>query len=1024
MPLPLDADGNVTALPSGETAERIVYADETYPAGDYLLLYDGEATFAVEGGAIVTVSPGRLVIRVHANDGRGLRLRLVSTNSQNYARNVRLVLPGCEGAYATQPFVPSFVARLRGAAILRFGEWMHGATYAASASWTSRPRVSDAAQTAAGVAPEFMILLANETGADPWFTLPVGATDAYAYGFARLVHQTLDPRLRPTFEYGGEVWRAGAPSNAYSVMAARNTGLGAGYGAALRWYAMRSSRIFAIVREAFGSDAARVVRVLAGPPADPRIGGVAIDAALMRDASGAADAFAVSVFDIAGDAVAAASFEQTKRMALAQHLPLLAYTTAASNMLSLSVRPSFVPMHGLKLVVGSDRSPASDREGPRSLHGLPPQSLGKRARVSALELHGRPGLLGALGVPLAHVDFAREGLLDWVDLDGSSPRGARRGFIHVDARSAIVVAPADPHQERVLRVYFSVRNARAAVVVRLGGAGYRDASLDARAGSRSGVYTFVFRATAPGERLFVSFIQAARYGPDASLVLRAVTLSPGDRSGYTEPPADEPLYHNDLLRTGWNPNETKLNVRNVNSGNFGQVATLNVDDDVLAQPLYLSNYKFPDGSKHDVLIVATGGDSIYEFDADTGATLNHVTLGTPEHFEYCSDIADVGIASTPVVDRARGTIYLVDSNAGSGFSDFTTSLYALDIGTLQQKQSPVAISASVTMSNGSQMAFSPQNQMNRPGLVLANDSLYIGIGSHCDDQAANITGWLLRYNLKLQQTGAFATAEDTASFLLDSIWMTGFAPAVDQKGNVYAVTGNGAFDGTHDWGESVLKLSPNLKKLSSHFTPSNYATLTTKNEDFGAGGIMLIPPQQGSHRNLAIAMGKAAILYLLDSDKLGGESSSDGGALEVIQDSGNGLLGGPAYYSGPTGEFVYYQTGDDVLHAYALQIDGKGDPSLTLDSSGTVEAGYGGSLPVVSSDGQSSGTGIVWLVNRGSGTLYLEAYDATDVSTLLYRGAAGTWSNPLNNGFVTPLVAGGKVYVTGSKTITVFGLKS
>jgi hypothetical protein len=87
-----------------------------------------------------------------------------------------------------------------------------------------------------------------------------------------------------------------------------------------------------------------------------------------------------------------------------------------------------------------------------------------------------------------------------------------------------------------------------------------------------------------------------------------------------------------------------------------------------------------------------------------------------------------------------------------------------------------------------------------------------------------------------------------------------------------------------------------------------------------------------------------------------------------------------------------------------------------------VGAGYGGSTPIVSSNAQAVGTGIVWVVERGSPNLTLEAYDASDVSSLLFQATAGTWSNPQNNGFVTPLVANGKVYVPATNTVTMFGL--
>lgn len=1099
--LKLDHDGNVMSLAPAQQAERIVFTSEEYPAGDYTLMYDGPATFTLSGGVVLGGAPGRLTVRVPLNNGNGLRLRLLATGSGDYARNVRLILPGFAGSYARDPFVPGFVASLRGIAVLRFANWMQAQTYTDSAVWPARPRVSRATQmSAGGVAPEYAVLLANLTGADPWFTLPIGATDAYVDGIAALVHRTLDPRLHPIFEYGSNVWKAGTPANAYAAMAARNTGLGADpAAAAMSWYAARSTRIFALLRAAFGSDAWRIVRVVSGPLADSPSSGPSVDAALLQRTARFVDALAVSAEGIGAGAIRAASVARTARLAGAYGLPLIAYEGGESGDAALPQRrevtyasletwhrqggglwigPSdmyarlgaqdyaarhaparVAPLAAAHLVVGDDLTDPPERELPRPWRGVVPKP--QRSRLGSLELHGRAGLIAALGVPLATVDLTREGQLDWVALTSAAGAQRKRGAVQVlrgsvtthqgmvepsrfetytwsDAAGAApgrtqtgialaagaftLSAPADAAQERVLRLYLGVNRARGALSARLGSALYRDTSLDDRVAERSGVYTFVYRAQVPGERLEIRFEPAELHAPGAWVSLRAATLGASGTQPAKDSLYDEPLYHNDLLRTGWNPNEASLNVTNVASRRFGAVATLNVDDNVLAQPLYLSHYRFPDGSVHNVLVVATEGDSVYEFDADTYATINSVNLGTPEIDGYCTDISpDYGITSTPVVDRAKGTIYLV-SATGPTFSEFETQLHALDIGTLQDKLPPVEIAATETMSNGSPLSLDPVNQMNRPGLVLANNSLYLAFGSHCDFNAANISGWLLRYDLQLNQRAAFATAEDTTSYLLDSVWMAGFAPAVDQNGSVYVVTGNGAYDGKHDWGESALRFAPTLKRVAGHFTPNNYAQLTQDNEDFGGGGVMLLPTQPSSCPNLAVAMGKAAVLYLLDRDELGGTTRTNSGALQVIADSGDELMGGPAYFSGPSGQFVYYQTGDDALHAYALQVNSSGTPSLVLDSIGSVAAGYGGSTPIVSSDGQAPGTGIVWLVNRGSGALMLEAYDANDVSSLLFQGAAGTWSNPKNNAFVTPLVAHGKVYVPGTKTVTVFGL--
>jgi hypothetical protein len=41
-----------------------------------------------------------------------------------------------------------------------------------------------------------------------------------------------------------------------------------------------------------------------------------------------------------------------------------------------------------------------------------------------------------------------------------------------------------------------------------------------------------------------------------------------------------------------------------------------------------------------------------------------------------------------------------------------------------------------------------------------------------------------------------------------SIWQSGQAPSVDDKGNIYFITGNGSWNGTTQFSESFIKLDP------------------------------------------------------------------------------------------------------------------------------------------------------------------------------------------------------------------------
>jgi hypothetical protein len=100
---------------------------------------------------------------------------------------------------------------------------------------------------------------------------------------------------------------------------------------------------------------------------------------------------------------------------------------------------------------------------------------------------------------------------------------------------------------------------------------------------------------------------------------------------------------------------------------------------------------------------------------------------------------------------------------------------------------------------------------------------------------------------------------------------------------------------------------------------------------------------------------------------------------------------------------------------------------LSVAATGTVKTGYGGSIPIVSSNGQTAGTGVVWALTRhknasANSSTNLDAYDASSLTHLGPSHSAGTWSQQSDNDFITPLVAHGKVYAGGYQTVSIFGL--
>src|SRR5262249_52076330 len=159
-------------------------------------------------------------------------------------------------------------------------------------------------------------------------------------------------------------------------------------------------------------------------------------------------------------------------------------------------------------------------------------------------------------------------------------------------------------------------------------------------------------------------------------------------SGWLSAQVAVTTHHNDLSRTGVNPNETILDTSNVNSNTFGKLFSLTVDGMIYAQPLYVPNLSIPGRGTHNVVFVCTEHNSVYAFDADSpGSPLWTVNVGPSlpsSVIAWDRDIVpEIGITSTPVIDLSSNTIYVVAETYESNAAIFR--LHALDIRTGEEK---------------------------------------------------------------------------------------------------------------------------------------------------------------------------------------------------------------------------------------------------------------------------------------------------------------------------------------------------
>jgi uncharacterized protein (TIGR03437 family) len=494
-------------------------------------------------------------------------------------------------------------------------------------------------------------------------------------------------------------------------------------------------------------------------------------------------------------------------------------------------------------------------------------------------------------------------------------------------------------------------------------------------------------------------------------------------------------YQYDNSRAGANLNESVLTPANVNQSQFGKLFSFAVDGYVYGQPLYLGNMSIAGKGTHNLVLVATEHDSVYAFDADSSSGANaaplwHVSFinaaagvsTVPYADTGCNQIVpELGITSTPVIDAASGTVYVVamTKETEGGSANYVQRLHALDISTgAERSSSPVEIQATYpgTGEGGGTLVFAPRNYKQRPGLLLLNGVVYAAFSSHCD--IGTYHGWLLGYDAKtLKQVAVY---NNTPNGNQGSFWQGNAAPAADAEGNIYVVAGNGTFDypdGGGDLGESYIKLSSagGLAAID-YFAPFNFGELDGADLDVGSAGVALIGDEAGSasHPHLLVGAGKEGRIYVLDRDNLGKwRNGADSQIVASLAGAiGGGLFGNPAYFN----KTVYFGGAGDNLKAFSL---GNAKLGTSPSSETGAQFGYPGGVPSISANGTTNG--IVWFLETSN---ILHAYDASNLGHELYNSNQNRSRDALASyvKFSVPTIANGKVYVGTQSSVAVYGL--
>jgi len=263
-----------------------------------------------------------------------------------------------------------------------------------------------------------------------------------------------------------------------------------------------------------------------------------------------------------------------------------------------------------------------------------------------------------------------------------------------------------------------------------------------------------------------------------------------------------------------------------------------------AQPLILPNVKLPDGSIHDVMVLPSMANIVRGVDASTGAALWSVTLGTPINGSTpigpqktapdgcvgnfptidCHAINDKwGVLSTGVIDRDTQRVYLVSWISPDGTpQNGKHFVFVLNVADGTQVVAPVLVAGT-----SEAQSYSSTMRKQRSSLVLTdvNGRKTVFWASGTVQETGNkAAGWIFAFDCATNSiTAALAMSQGEGA----GIWMGGQGLAADDKGFLYAITGNGDFDGQTQYGESFVKVqytpasggTQAKLKVVDHWTP-------------------------------------------------------------------------------------------------------------------------------------------------------------------------------------------------------------
>ena len=401
----------------------------------------------------------------------------------------------------------------------------------------------------------------------------------------------------------------------------------------------------------------------------------------------------------------------------------------------------------------------------------------------------------------------------------------------------------------------------------------------------------------------------------------------------------------------------------ITAGNLGRLVRrqIRLDGTVDSSPIYLAGARVG-GARHDTLFVTTTYGKTLAVDARSGRILWRYVPPGISGWVGTSQIT----TATPVADPGRAYVYTASPDgrvhklAVASGREITSAGWPVTV-TLDPTHEKLASAfnfsrGNVLVTTGGYIGDAPPYQGHVVAIRAASGAIVSVFNSLCSDRRQLIVP-------------SSCSASDSA------IWARSGAVVEPDSGNLLVATGNGPWNGSTNWGDSVLELSPDASRLLQNWTPTNQRELESSDADLGSTAPALLG------NGLALQAGKEGKLVLLDLRRLNGRTGSSGattgGELQTLPTpGGDAVFTAPAVWRSAGRAWAFVATSGATA---AYRVSGRRVVRVWQND-------FGGTSPVVAGE-------LLFVYYPGGGLRIYRPTSPRPLVTLASGG--GHWNSPI-----------------------------